>query len=241
MKFLKSFSTHSTYLLINALIFFLGYIFILKSNTPNISVSQNAILISIGTSLIASGVIALLDLWKEILKNKVLDKINNVLVKGGIDSIYEKRDLDKYDELMKSLKDKLEITGYTLNAFFESYSDLLVEKVKNNPALSVRVILVVPSSEFARHRAELEGRNYEAYQNSVDRVVKTFQDFRNIEIRQISTPLTTMIFRIDDIMFIGPHFYKKTSKSTITVELKKKGWVFEEYEREFERLWHDAQ
>ncbi len=67
-----------------------------------------------------------------------------------------------------------------------------------------------------------------------------FKGIDNIKIKKISTPLTTMIYRIDDILFIGPHFYKKSSKSTVTYEINKQGWIFNEYLEEFERLWKDA-
>ena len=240
MRIIKSLSAHSFYLLINALVFLLGYIFILKSYSVPERLPKYAILLSIGTSLIASGIVALLDLWKEMIKDKLLDKVRGVITEGGIDFVYEKRDLDKYDVLMKSLKDKLDITGYTLNAFYESYSDLLVDKAQNNAGLSVRILLIDPESEFSKHRANLEDRTVEAFKNSVERIRKKFADYKNIEIRLIDTPLTTMIFRIDDVMFVGPHFYKKPSKSTITFELNQKGWVFREFEREFERLWNDA-
>ena len=63
-----------------------------------------------------------------------------------------------------------------------------------------------------------------------DRLKNKFGGIENIKLKQIDSPLTTMIFRIDDTMFIGPHFHKKPSKSTVTLELDKNGWMFEEYE-----------
>jgi hypothetical protein len=50
-----------------------------------------------------------------------------------------------------------------------------------------------------------------------------------------------MIYKIDDVMFIGPHFYKKKSKSTLTIEISEGQWLFNEYQNEFNRMWEDAQ
>jgi len=49
-----------------------------------------------------------------------------------------------------------------------------------------------------------------------------------------------MIYRIDDIIFIGPHLYKRGSTTTVTLEIDNRGWLFREYEKEFEKLWTDA-
>lgn len=46
-----------------------------------------------------------------------------------------------------------------------------------------------------------------------------------------------MIYRIDDVMYVGPYFYKMNSKATNTFKLKKKGWLFEKYQEEFNNMW----
>jgi len=42
------------------------------------------------------------------------------------------------------------------------------------------------------------------------------------------------------LKFVGPHFYKKQSKATLTMELKKNKWMYDEYQKEFDRMWTDA-
>ena len=46
-----------------------------------------------------------------------------------------------------------------------------------------------------------------------------------------------MIYRIDNVMYVGPYFYGKSSKSTNTIKLDKEGWLFQEYKVEFEHMW----
>lgn len=240
MRIIKLLLEKTVYLLINALIFFLAFFFIIKGYSRNTPAHRDAIYLSIGTSLVAAGIITLLDLWKELLKNRVLEKVNNVIFDCGINHVFQKRDLDKYDSLMKKLSRNLDITGYSLNAFYESYADLIIKKIKSDHSIKIRILVVNPDSLFAKHRAELEDKNYESIKNSIDRIKSKFECFDNVELRKIDSPLTTMIFKIDTVMFIGPHFHKKPSKSTVTLELNKDGWLYLEYQDEFERLWRDG-
>ncbi len=240
VKILKFFRGQIVYLLINLVIFLFAFLFIFIGYNPDNTDRKNAIYLAIGTSLIAAGIVGIFEFWKELSKNKMLEKINTVILEGGLDYIFPKRDLDKYDYLMRNLSSKLDITGYSLNAFYESYVDLIVEKVRQIPSINIRILVVSPESEFSKHRATLEGKNYESVKNSIDRLKKKFSSFENINIKQINTPLTTMIFKIDNVMFVGPHFYKKPSKSTLTIELNRDGWLYEEFEKEFEKLWRDG-
>ena len=50
-----------------------------------------------------------------------------------------------------------------------------------------------------------------------------------------------MIYRIDNVMYVGPYFYKKSSKSTNTIRLRSDGWLFREYQSEFDNMWYDGQ
>lgn len=240
MKILKFFLDQIVYLLISVVIFLIAFLFILIGYNPKNTDRENAIYLSIGTSLMAAGIVMLLDLWKDLAKNKMLERINNVILEGGVDHVFSKRDLDKYDDLINNLTNRLDIAGYSLNAFYESYADLIIDKLQKLPSISIRILIVDPDSKFSKHRAVLEGKNYESVKNSIQRLKQKFSICKSIQLRKIDSPLTTMFFRIDDVMFIGPHFYKRPSKSTLTFELNKNGWLYEEYEREFEKLWRDA-
>lgn len=240
VKILKFFRDQIVYLLINLVIFLFAFLFIFIGYNPDNTDRKNAIYLAIGTSLIAAGIVGIFEFWKELSKNKMLEKINNVILEGGLDYIFPKRDLDKYDYLMHNLSRKLDITGYSLNAFYESYADLIVKKLKQIPSINIRILVVNPESEFSKHRAVLEGKSPLSVKDSINRMKQKFRNCKNIKLKQIDSSLTTMIFRIDSVMFVGPHLYKKPSKSTLTYELNKNGWLYEEYEKEFEKLWNDA-
>lgn len=229
------------YLLVNFIIIATGYFLIskglniAKGDNPNIS----NIYVSIGTSLIATGIVVFLDLWKNFSISKMLEKIKNIINDGGIQYVYPKRDIDRYDLLMKNISNSLDITGYSLGGFFDSFSEVLKEKMLKSK-LQIRVIFVDPSSLAAEMRADTEGKSIEIFRQRINTFKNYFQDIEGIEIRFLNAPLSIMIFRIDDVMFVGPHFYQKQSKSTFTMELKKDKWIFNEYQKEFERMWENS-
>jgi hypothetical protein len=41
-------------------------------------------------------------------------------------------------------------------------------------------------------------------------------------------------------MFVGPYFSEKASGATVTFELARGGWLFDEYQAEFNLLWGRA-
>ena len=203
---------------------------------------RSTILISIGTSIIASGVVMLLDVLRDYFKENMLIRINSIIISGGIEHLYDSRDIEKYKILMKDMKSSLDIAGYSLRAFYQSFENVIKEKILVNPNITIRVLVVNPSSDFSVHRGKLEndGNETTAFIEHIEKIERNFRGNTNVEIRRIDAHLTTMYFRIDDVVFVGPYLHKKPSKSTHTFELKKGGWLFEEYCNEFETLWKDG-
>lgn len=240
MVIIKYLSNKKVYLLSNVIIFFLGYYFINKGICLIDTQSTNSnIYVSIGTSLIATGIIVFLDLWKKLTVKKITGRIKNIINEAGIQWVSKKRDLDRYDDLMMNAKESIDICGYSLGSFFESFNDLIKDKSRNKRII-VRVLFVDPNSKAAKQRAKVEGKNVELFKQRIETFVTFFDKIDSVEIKQIKLPLSSMIFRIDNVMFIGPHFYKKQSKSTLTIELSKEQWLFTEYQDEFNRMWEDA-
>lgn len=239
-RILTAATRKSAYVLVNILIFFFGFLFIFKGYHRGDTGQRDALYLSIGSSLIAAGLVTVVDLWKELMRSKLLAKVSNIILDAGIEHVYRKRDLDQYDALMSRLHERLDVAGYTLNAFYESYAEILVEKLKTSPSLNVRILVVDPASMFAKNRAQLEDKRPTSFKDSIERLKGRFGPFDNVHIRQLDSPLSTMIFRIDDVMFAGPHLHRKPSKSTLTFELNRVGWLFDEYDKEFTRLWESS-
>lgn len=225
--------------LINVIIFLLGGAF----TTSGIK-NNNSIYISIGCSLFAGGVVYLLDILRKItlddLDKNYKNSVLNVIFDSGIKYVHRKRSIDKYDDLMTDVKEKIDISGYSLRSFFENSKHIIQDHSDNNKKLSVRMLVVDPDSEFSIEREKIEAEAPGTYKNSIGKIKTAFKDTKSVEIRKINTQLTTMIYRIDDLMFVGPHFYQRSSTTTNTLELSKAGWLFGEYIKEFENLWKAA-
>ena len=168
-----------------------------------------------------------------------MSQVLRVLVDAGIRDVYPKRDLDRYDLQMERAQHVIDVAGYTLNAWYESYADLVEQKSHENSELRIRILLVKPDSIFSIHRAKLEGKSEASVKDSFERIKGKFAACSNVEIRMIDSWLTTMFFRIDENMYVGPHFYGKPSKGTLTLELESSGWLFREFEAEFNRMWNE--
>ena len=219
----------------------LGIILVFWGNTTiNTHSLMASILISIGTSLVATTIASIIGfLFKEIDAEKQ-KKIDNVLNLAGIDAVFAKRDLDDYDCLMQKASKSVDIAGYSMRAFYQSYKEILIDKLKNEN-LRVRMLFVDPDSDYSKHRNQDEEQTEsETYKASVESVVNGLSECPNIEIRKIDNNLGTMIFRIDNVMYIGPYLYKKSSKSTNTFCLNDRGWMFREYQKEFDKMWAEA-
>ncbi|MEJ5144854.1 hypothetical protein [Sphingobacterium sp. MYb388] len=231
---------NKAYILTNIIILGIGYYlisigFCTSKEDPQVS----NIKISIGTSLIATGIVVALDLWRKFNVKKINQKMNNIIIDSGIQWVSKKRDLDRYDKLVNNLENSLDICGYSLSGFFESFSEIIKKKAAKS-TVKIRVLFVDTESDAAIKRAKIEGKSIVLFREKIDTFKTFYSKVENVEIRIIDMPLSSMIYRIDDVMFIGPHFYKKQSKSTLTIELSKGQWLFNEYQEEFDRMWSDA-
>lgn len=218
--------------LLGIVFIFLGYLFICTI--------KGMIFISIGTSLIAASILYFFEIWKDFLIFEFRMKIDNVLLNAGINFVHKKRDIDKYDELMDKANKQIDVLGYSLRSFFQSNREKLIELSDSRKDLKIRILVVDPNSVFSEKRERIEGETKGTYLSSIQTMYNALSQNKNIEIRKIDVPIGTMIYRIDDIIFVGPHLYKRGSTSTVTLETDNRGWLFREYEKEFENLWTDA-
>jgi len=238
VKFIKK---NVLYLLSSIAVIVIGFVIIYIAFSYKNSRWENLYL-ALGTTILVSGVVAIIDMFRQYFKDSIFSQVKNVLIDSRLQHIHKKRNIDKYDNLMNSVKYNIDITGYSLNSFYESYSEILKQNVSRANPIKIRILVVDPNSVFSKNRQEVEGHlsSSTIFHDIIMRMANELKKIPNIEIKIIATPLTTMIFRIDDIMFIGPHLYKKASKATLTYEINRGGWLFDVYNSEFEELWRNA-
>lgn len=199
---------------------------------------QSTICQAVGASIIAGAILSFFNMWFQYatqLESKLLDNI----IEAGLIEAHKKRDLDVYDELVKHFK-SIDVVGYSLRGFSESHLSTITKLCKGNNQLKVRILVVDPDSDYSKDREQIEKYPQNTFRTSIEKINTDIAGISNIELRKKAFHLSTMIFRIDDIMFVGPHLYTQPSKPTTTLELKSSGWLFDVYNDEFDKLWETA-
>ena len=199
-------------------------------------------LLAIGTSLIASTIVYFLDILKQYgIINVSKQEMNKDIVNSGITNLYNTRSIDKYDILMSDANKEIDALGYSLRRFLEKSMHIIEEYQKRNSRPKIRILLIDPDSVYSKERERIEGDVKGTYKNSIEKLRNSLSKYEFVEIKKISTQLSNMIYRIDDVMFIGPYLYKLSSSVTVTFELEKHGWLFKLYEEEFNKMWKAAE
>src|SRR5262249_40245797 len=145
-------------------------------------------------------------------------------------------------DLMSKASSAIDVCGYSLRNFFDSFRDRLTEEATRNPLFRARLLIVDPSTDCSKTRERAEGLAKKTFETAARRIVETFSTIPNVEVRFLRDHLTTMVFRIDDVMFVGPQLTSLPSKANPTFEVVSHsgGWLFSAYKKEFEQLWDAA-
>jgi len=201
----------------------------------------------VGVSMIASGLVTFF--YFAYPKTTVEERYGE-LTKTGLTGAYVTRDLrDEYATLLKQAKKNIDVLGLGLNKFREDNGDIV--KTKCLEGVSVRFLVMDPESEFfdvkSREEGDVSGEiikapheKLKAYVKYVNDLIKSEGHGKKIEMRYYKSTPATMIFRIDDTMFVGPYLHKRISRNTCTFRLEKDSELFKQYEAHFEQLWNDS-
>jgi hypothetical protein len=193
----------------------------------------------VGTSLVAAGVVSFLVLWETWAREEDSERQSN-LRSSGLRLVHRRRNLDEYHAKVGGLENRLDVTGYSLRSFLDSHGGVIKDKSLQKRPPRVRLLLVDPSCEASKSQEEIEEFDPGTFAGSVQRVIKLLAPLEGIEVRLLPFALSTMIFRVDDIMWTGPYFGSGSSAATLTLEIEQGGWMFGEYEKEFDGMWSRA-
>ncbi|HKQ48593.1 MAG TPA: hypothetical protein VJZ71_11030 [Phycisphaerae bacterium] len=194
---------------------------------------------AIGTSLLASGFVGFLELvYRYVVREDT--RRTDAMTAAGLFSIFDHRDLDRYHTLMHERWQRLDILGYSLRNFYESFGQTLLDRAQADSKICVRILVVNPATAQSKAKEAAEGHAAGTFATAIEAMKVKYNKVANIEIRLLEEDFTTMVFRIDDVMFVGPQFQSLPSKATPTFEMQKgkNAWLFHAYEREFDALWN---
>ncbi len=228
-------------ILINVIIILIGLIFLWFF--PN-----DQIIFNVGAGLLASGIVAIfyliyphIDFERDYLRFRQM----------GLKDVYLRRDQSQeYSELLKKAQKNIDVLGLGLNQFREDNESIIKEKSLNGVA--VRLLVVDPKSPILAIRSyqekDLKGETIEiplkklkTYVIEVNKIIDVSKKGEKIQIKRYNAVPSTMIFRIDDIMFVGPYLHKHPSRTTITYKIESNTELFKQYETHFNELWNDTE
>jgi hypothetical protein len=231
-------------LLVNIIVILIGMILVLAGS---IQIQWNLREVSdLGISLMASGIVTLF--YFAYPKSNVEEKYRQLAAKG-LTETYSARDLkDEYLTLLKRAKRNVDVLGLALNKFREDNGEIIKEKCLEG--VSVRFLVMDPDSEIFKLRSkeeeDLMGETIKAPHEKLQKYVRETNDLiaakgkgAKIQTKYYRSTPATMIFRIDDAMFVGPYLHKRISRNTCTFRLEP-GELFSQYEEHFEKLWNDT-
>lgn len=205
---------------------------------------NNTVWASIGSSLIASGFVIL-------LQTLLVDKIRvNELDKWGLERIYYTRSEQNTDTdpQLRKAKYKLDAVVFGLKSFRDKHGHLVEECMKRG--VQIRIITMDPDGPFIHQREKEEKVSPDSIKQTIEQLVE-WADRLNAQHRKGSIVIKgyncmTLDFywRVDDSICIGPYWYGTDSQQTITYKFRDddvNGLGFKQYEEHFEKLWNEAE
>lgn len=150
--------------------------------------------------------------------------------------------------MLEKAEKNIDVLGLGLNQFREEHSEILKHKALEG--ITVRLLVVKPNSKISSIRSyqenDLRGETIEISLDKLEKYVKEINEIiskskkgKKIQLKYYDVIPSTMIFRIDNIMFIGPYLHQVPSRNTITFKAEKNTKIFKQYIEHFDKLWHD--
>lgn len=208
-------------------------IFILK--TP-----QN-IWISIGCSLLASGIVILAQVFL------AEGKKENPIEAWGLEKIYETRaeKNQESDSELEKAKVQVDAIAFGLKSFRAKHTKK-VEKILKR-GVDIRILTMNPDEDnlFLRQREIEEEETEGQIKNSIKQLVDWSNKLNSrnyagkIEIKGYKCMTLDFYWRVDNEIYIGPYWYHFGSQQTITYKFRKGKKGFDIYSEYFEGLWND--
>lgn len=199
------------------------------------------IALSIGCSLIASGLVILMhDFFIERRKTSLLDdwKIERIF------STRAEKNAESDPELSKA-KYCVDAVAFGLGAFRSKQTPKVEACLRKG--VNFRIITMRPDSTFVDQRDAEENKKPGTTKYSIQQLVE-WADRLNaknmkgkIIVKGYSCMTLDFYWRVDDTVYVGPYWYGVDSQQTITYKFVDGGRGFVQYSEYFETLWNNKE
>lgn len=203
--------------------------------------TRQNIWISIGCSLLASGIVILAQ--AVLIDGKRIDPLDE----WGLEKIYETRaekNKESDPELDKA-KEQVDAIAFGLKSFRTKHTNKVKKILRNG--VNIRILTMNPSEDnvFLRQREIEEEETEGQIRNSIEQLVDWANKLNSkshkgkIEVKGYKCMTLDFYWRVDNDIYIGPYWYHVGSQQTITYKFHKGRRGFDIYKDYFEDLWND--
>lgn len=197
------------------------------------------IMISIGCSLIASGLVIL-------LHDFIIDrKTTSMLDDWKIEKIFSTRaekNAESDPELTKA-RYCVDAIAFGLSSFRSKHRSKVEQCLRQG--VNFRIITMDPDSSYTNARDLEEHKNNGTTSHSIRELILWADQLNSkkfkgkIVVRGYSTMTLDFYWRVDDYLYVGPYWYGVESQQTITYKFLEGGKGFTQYSDYFEELWNN--
>ena len=227
--------------LLNAVTFLLGIVLtILGWGFITENTNFNTVMLSLGTSIVATSIIAFLNVNYTAHQFEISELVSTWRLEGLFETRAEMNDVS--NDALAKLEKELDIAAFGLKQFRQTQEAVLVQRVR--AGARVRILAPSPDSDFVRQREKEENepvdqiassiRSLIAWKNGLPSAVKD-----NIRIKIYDAMPLDFYFRIDDLIFLGPYLHGLSSQQTPSMSFSYGGVAYRYYTGYFDRLWND--
>lgn len=199
----------------------------------------DTIWLSIGCSLIASGLVILMhDFFVERQKVSELDD-------WKIEKIYSTRAERnaEADPNIENARYCIDGIAFGLSTFRNMYGKKIEHCLKKG--VHIRLLTMDPDGQFISFREQEEEAAPGGIKNTITEMVKWADSLNQnskkgrIVIKAYNSMTLDYYWRVDDDLYVGPYWYGYKSSDTITYKFVAGGRGFQHYGDYFEKLWED--
>lgn len=194
--------------------------------------------ISIGCSLIASGlVIVLTAVFVERLPFNPLDEWRIKLITST------RAEMNKDCEIeFDRVKHQIDIVAFGLSTFRTAQTERqILAHLKKG--VNFRILTMDPNSDFVIEREHAEEKAN--IKNSIEKLIEWADNLNakgsrgKIIVKGYNTMTLDFYWRTDNVLYVGPYWYGYDSQLTVTYKFIKGGKGFRLYTEYFDRLWNN--
>lgn len=171
-----------------------------------------------------------------------------VIEEWGLNRIFKTR-AEKNNEsdsfLEKHSVKNLDGIAFGLRSFRSIRKKDIIECLDNG--MNMRLLVMSPDSEYIKQRAKEEKEDIDSIAKSVRELIAWVDEVRkeskagSIKIKVYDSMTIDFLWRIDDVVYVGPYLYGIPSQQTITFKYYKPGRGYKMYTDYFESLWNDSE